>query len=59
MTKGKGKQGKKKELRMRQCFEAILRVIELFFERECNIKYMTEQKSDNSLKSVQKMIQDY
>ncbi|WP_158656732.1 hypothetical protein [Helicobacter bilis] len=44
---------------MRQCFEAILRVIELFFERECNIKYMTEQKSDNSLKSVQKMIQDY
>ncbi len=36
---------------MRKYCEAILRVIELFCEG-VYIKYMTEQKSDNSLKSV-------
>ena len=47
----------KKELSMRKYCETILRVIELFCEG-VYIKYMTEQKSDNSLKSVRKMTQD-
>ncbi len=48
----------KKELSMRKYCEAILRVIELFCEG-VYIKYMTEQKSDNSLKSVRNITQEY
>ena len=43
---------------MRKYCEAILRVIELFCEG-VYIKYMTEQKSENSLKSVRKITQEY
>ena len=43
---------------MRKYCEAILRVIELFCEG-VYIKYMTEQKSENSLKSVRKITQGY
>ena len=53
-------QKQKKELSsMRKYCEAILRVIELFLRGSVYFKYMTEQKSENSLKSVRKITQEY